>query len=216
MDEPNYRDWLGHELTKSEPWQAHVDARRAEAMKPRRTASGCSIASYSSLEGIRLAQEGWSQASWLQRPFAWSDDRVASYSFNPAPYEALEHLRRYELNLETDEKSWIGATAAPELHSFYCSPSGYLPNLPSVLALYSAPVGGQASLAAAKITGVDFGSSSARRQAFYRTSPRHPSSEPFIPRERRFTAYLKPGDVRKGPASSSRNSQNPGITHQSH
>jgi hypothetical protein len=203
VETTNYRDWVGRELMNSGPWRAQVDSRRTEVMKPRRTASGYSIASYVSLEEIRLAREGWSEASWLQRPYAWKDDRVASYSLNPAPYEALEYLRRWELNLASDEKSWIGATAAPELHSFYRGPSGYLPSLPSCLALYPAPVGGQASLAAAKITGADFGTSAARRQAFYRASPRHPRNAQFDSNEERFTVDVRPRDVAEGPGPGS-------------
>ncbi len=199
MELTNYRDWIAPELERSELWRPHVDLRRVEVLKPRRTASGYSIASYVNLEEVPQVQKGWSEASWVQRPFGWSEARVARDSLDPAPYEALEHLRRYLLNLESDEKSWVGATAAPELHNLYRSASGYLPNLPSVLALYRAPEGGQASLAAAKISGASWGTPAARRQAFYRVSPRNPKSEPFF--------LLHVGELEKD-GSDSRNSQN--------
>jgi hypothetical protein len=179
MEAPNYRDWITAELARSAPWAAQVERRRAEALRPRRTASGFSIASYRSPEGLEGALEDWRGRPRSERPFAWREERVASSSWNPAPNEPLEHTRRYRRGLASDEKSWIGASAAAALHNLYCSPSGYLPNLPSTLARYPAPTGGQASLAAAKITGASWGASPARRQAFFRASPKQMDLERF-------------------------------------
>ena len=60
-----------------------------------------------------------------------------------------------------------------EFHSLYCSPTGYKPSLPTALAQYPAPSGRQASLAAARLSGADFGTPEARRQAFRRSSAFH-------------------------------------------
>jgi hypothetical protein len=59
-----------------------------------------------------------------------------------------------------------------------------MPSLSAGLASYRAPTGGQASLAAARITGANFGTSDARRQAFRRATPHY---------EDRFTVIINPG-----------------------
>lgn len=185
-----YRSWLEQHLASAVPWHAHVDARRAEAMRPRRTASAYSIASYPTLDSLRAAREGWVLLPRASRAFAWGDDRLeerqrADPIADLAPNEPLDHLRRWERGLRRDETRWLGVSAADELHSFYCAATGYLPPLASSLAGYPAPTGPQASLAAARITGADFGTAEARRQAFRRATPLYKD---------RFTVILRPED----------------------
>ena len=172
MDD-NYRDWLPPLFEKSAPWHEVVDRRRAEALKPRRTASGFSIASYTNVEEMAKVLETWRETPTADRAYSWSYGRIAREATTEAPAEPVEHVRRYLNGLARDAVSYVGGPAADELHELYSQPTGYIPNLPSALALYRAPTGGQASLAAAKITGADFGTSSARIKAFNRASPRN-------------------------------------------
>jgi hypothetical protein len=192
----NYREWLEQELPSAPPWRQHVDARHAEALKPRRTASTYSIASYATVDELRSTHEEWTNLPRDQRDFAWSASRVEQRQLaNPeadlAPNRPLAHLRRWDAGLKRDELRWIGATSGHELHKLYCSPTGYVPSLPTTLALCPAPSGRQASLAAAKLSGADFGTPEARRQSFRRASPFH---------NKTFRAILRPEELPDEPA----------------
>jgi hypothetical protein len=90
MEATNWRDWITAELVSSELWRAHVDRRRAEALKPRRTASGYSIASYATLADLHGALEEWCSMPRIERPYAWREERVDRFSFDPAPSEPVD------------------------------------------------------------------------------------------------------------------------------
>jgi hypothetical protein len=124
---------------------------------------------------VRATRADWIAIEREERAFAWSARRVDNRFWvnpwtDPAPNEPLDHLRRWDRGLIRDETRWLGVHTSAQLHPLSCCGTGYLPPLPSDLALYPRPTGPQASLAAARITGAEFGTPEGRRQAFRRAS----------------------------------------------
>jgi hypothetical protein len=180
----SYLGWLTDELIRSESWRGRVEKRRAEARRPRRV--GLTLASYSDCAAMRADLEVYRGMPRDLRPYAWGPSRVERFSFDPAPNQPLDHMSRYLGGLASDGTRWIGGPAPDPLHRLYSSPTGLLPALSVDLDHHPAPTGGQASMAAARLSGAAWGTVEAQRKAFFRARP--PESS--------FRAILRSSDLR--------------------
>jgi hypothetical protein len=181
----NFRIWTEEEIVRSRPWDSRLERLRAEANRPRRACKPF-VAFESLLKMDELISE-WQGLSRDERSYAWTEKRVDKYwlanpTADPAPAMPLKELRRYRHRLESDSIRYFGVPIGDRLHQLIQQPNGVVPEIPIIVSEFPNPVQSQASMGAAYVTGADFGSPAARRQAHCRARPtnsRYWSNENF-------------------------------------
>lgn len=170
----NFLVWTEQEIVRSRTWDVRLQRLRTEANRSRRACKP-----FVELESLHEIDElilEWQGLPRDQRPYAWTEKRVNEYSLthpsaDPAPATPLKDLQRYRSSLENSGPRYFGAPMADELHQLVRRPRGGMPEIPIVVSEFPNPVRSHASMGAAYVTGAEFGSAGARRQAHCRARP---------------------------------------------
>lgn len=187
----DFKIWTELEIARSRLWDSQLKRLRFDANRPRRICRP--FVAYESVSEIDELIAQTFAMSRYDRRYAWKEKRVDCYSLDhpgadPAPAAPLKDLRRYRKSLDRYSERYFGAPIADELHRLIRQADGAVPEIPLVVSEFPNPVQAQASGAAAYVTGADFSTPEARRQAHWRARP---MNSPDWPGER-FEIHLHP------------------------